>query len=52
VVNAASTHCSPCGACRQVIAEFSSADTDVIYHGANGMVSVKMGDLLPDGFRM
>jgi cytidine deaminase len=52
VVNAASAHCSPCGACRQVIAEFSSADTDVIYGGADGMVSTKMSDLLPDGFRM
>ena len=52
VVNAASEHCSPCGACRQVIAEFASAGTDVIYRGADGMVSIKMGDLLPDSFRM
>src|SRR5258708_5831887 len=31
VVNAADQPCSPCGACRQFIAEFASADTAIFY---------------------
>src|SRR5947209_7795242 len=52
VDNAAGVACSPCGACRQVIAEFSSADTVVWYRGAEGWVERKMGELLVDGFRL
>src|SRR5262249_8384086 len=36
VVNGSGKECSPCGACRQVMAEFSSADTVVIYKYAGG----------------
>jgi len=43
-------HCSPCGACRQVIAEFATADTQIHYHGQNGLVTVTMDKLLPDSF--
>lgn len=43
-------HCSPCGACRQVIAEFASPATKVHYRGASALVTVTMGDLLPDSF--
>ncbi len=49
--NVDAAHCSPCGACRQVIAEFASRDTDIFYRGPQGMVSAKMAELLPDGFR-
>ena len=43
-------HCSPCGACRQVIAEFATAATKVHYRGADDLVTVTMGELLPDSF--
>ncbi|HEY0565899.1 MAG TPA: cytidine deaminase [Terriglobales bacterium] len=48
--NAAGVHCSPCGACRQVIAEFSRPDTLVSYRGSTGIVTFTMRELLPDGF--
>lgn len=43
--------CSPCGACRQFIAEFSASDTVVFYQGKDGVVETTMAELLPDGFR-
>ncbi len=43
--------CSPCGACRQVIAEFAYAGTTIHYQGKNGDVTVSMEELLPDSFR-
>ncbi len=43
--------CSPCGACRQVIAEFAGPDTIIRYQGRNGEVRVSMEELLPDSFR-
>lgn len=39
----------PCGACRQVIAEFGSADTIVIVDEVGDFVA---SDLLPDAFRL
>ena len=39
---------SPCGACRQVISEFVSADFPIYFQGGSGeMVTKKMTDLLP-----
>jgi homotetrameric cytidine deaminase len=52
VDNAAQAHCSPCGACRQVIAEFGTPETEIHYRGANGMVTLTLAELLPDGFRL
>ncbi|MEO8725941.1 MAG: cytidine deaminase [Acidobacteriaceae bacterium] len=52
VVNFAGLPCSPCGACRQVIAEFSSPDTTVFYRGANGFVAMPMKELLPESFHL
>ncbi len=44
--------CSPCGACRQVIYEFSDEDTIVIMTNLKGDVVVKkIDELLPYGFR-
>ena len=41
---------SPCGACRQVIYEFSK-DLTIYFYGPNGYYrEFKIGDLLPDGF--
>ncbi|MBA3813157.1 MAG: cytidine deaminase [Alphaproteobacteria bacterium] len=42
--------CSPCGACRQVIQEFSSPDGVVIYKGENDYVTVSVAQILPGAF--
>lgn len=42
--------CPPCGACRQVIYEFAGQDFHIIYLGDEGIKSVSIEDLLPDGF--
>lgn len=49
VCNERGVPCSPCGACRQVIAEFGPQAT-VWYPGAKGIVAQTMRELLPDGF--
>ena len=49
VVNAQRVPCSPCGACRQVIAEFGR-EAIVYYQGENGMKEATIAQLLPDGF--
>ncbi|MGD0814263.1 MAG: cytidine deaminase [Verrucomicrobiota bacterium] len=49
VVNRRGVPCSPCGACRQVIAEFGP-DAVVWYLGAAGIASRSMRELLVDGF--
>ncbi|HUX79099.1 MAG TPA: cytidine deaminase [Alphaproteobacteria bacterium] len=50
VTTKADIPCSPCGACRQVIQEFSTPDTVVIYKGPSGFVNVTIGELLPGAF--
>lgn len=42
--------CSPCGACRQVIAEFANKNTIVIFLGQNGLEISTIIELLPQGF--
>lgn len=46
----------PCGACRQVIAEFAAPDVCVLYDCSNpdagGAVRTTVGALLPDAFRL
>jgi cytidine deaminase len=49
VLNHRGVPCSPCGACRQVIAEFGP-NAIVSYLGANGIVTRTMRELLVDGF--
>ena len=39
----------PCGACRQVLAEFCSPETPVIVHGVGVLT---LADLLPHAFRL
>ena len=51
VANNKGIACSPCGACRQFIAEFSDASTVVMYQGKKGIIEKKISDLLPDTFR-
>jgi homotetrameric cytidine deaminase len=42
----------PCGACRQVLAEFALPDTPVAFPAANGLRTMRFADLLPLGFDM
>ena len=43
--------CTPCGACRQFLAEFAGADMEVLCAKAGGRyVSYKLGELLPHIF--
>ncbi len=43
--------CAPCGACRQVISEFSTPETLVIYKGTEGYITTLLTHLLPDAFK-
>lgn len=49
VTNSQNIACSPCGACRQVIAEFGP-DAAVFYQGPDGIKELSMKQLLPDCF--
>ncbi len=49
VLNHRGVPCSPCGACRQVIAEFGP-NAAVSYLGVKSMVTRTMRELLVDGF--
>jgi cytidine deaminase len=51
VVNAQNVACSPCGACRQVIAEFGK-DIVVYYRGEDGIKETTIAELLPDSFSL
>ena len=49
VVNERNVACSPCGACRQVIAEFGP-NAEIFYSGPNGVQRSTTRELLPDSF--
>lgn len=51
VAGAANT-VSPCGACRQVIAQFAGPETRIVYPSGGALVSVRFIDLLPDPFKL
>ena len=51
VVGEAPGACPPCGACRQVLQEFS-AEAVVIYSGPEGLVQRPLEELLPEGFSL
>jgi len=51
VLNKRGIPCSPCGACRQVIAQFGP-NAVVWYQGKKGIVSRTMRELLVDGFKL
>jgi len=42
----------PCGACRQVLAEFALPDAPVVFPAADGQRTMAFGELLPLGFDM
>ena len=43
---------APCGACRQVLAEFGSPAMRVVYGAPGGPVETTLGALLPAAFRL
>jgi homotetrameric cytidine deaminase len=51
VVNGTRQAFPPCGACRQVIAEFAAPEAVVVYRSARGkLVRTTIGELLPQAF--
>lgn len=53
VVNLNGAACTPCGACRQTILEFSTPETIVFYPSASGeTVSTTLAAMLPEAFRL
>jgi homotetrameric cytidine deaminase len=52
VTNLNNSASSPCGACRQVLAEFMDADAWVIFPGESGREIRRLRELLPFGFRI
>ncbi len=42
----------PCGACRQVLAEFCGPDFPVYIRQADGYAATTLGELLPHGFKL
>ena len=51
VVNGEEVPCSPCGACRQVIAEFGE-NTVIVFKGQREYLDMSIADLLPESFRL
>lgn len=52
IVSSGETAASPCGACRQALAEFG-LDLEVVSEGSGGDVATwSLGELLPDAFRL
>lgn len=51
VVNGRDVPCSPCGACRQVIAEFGEY-TVCVFRGENEYIDMSIAELLPETFHL
>ncbi|ADW68135.1 cytidine deaminase [Granulicella tundricola] len=50
VVNLNGAACSPCGACRQTLAEFAAPGTTIVFPTETGTTTCTMADLLPNAF--
>lgn len=50
VANAASAPCPPCGACRQVMSEFVTADAVVTFPGERGWETMPFAQIFPMSF--
>ncbi len=44
--------CTPCGACRQVLSEFTEPDGNVILKIGNELKTYKLSELLPENFKL
>ncbi len=52
VVNLNGAASPPCGACRQMLAEFTEPDAPVVFPVADGMRTMSFEQILPLGFEM
>lgn len=52
VVNLNNAASPPCGACRQMLAEFAAPDTPIIFPAASGTRTMSLEEILPLGFDM
>ena len=52
IIIAPDKHCSPCGACRQMISEFSTLETKVFYYINGDLTEKKITEILPDSFKL
>jgi cytidine deaminase len=52
IANLNGTASPPCGACRQVLAEFILPDAPVVFPSAEGMRTMTFSELMPLGFEM
>lgn len=52
VINLNGEPSPPCGACRQMLAEFIAPDAPVIFPASNGMRTMSFSDLFPLAFEM
>lgn len=52
VINLNDAPSPPCGACRQMLAEFALPDAPVTFPAADGMRTMAFKDVLPLGFEM
>lgn len=43
---------APCGACRQVMAEFGDSDTVIVSYNGKAVKTWKLGELLPEAFKL
>jgi homotetrameric cytidine deaminase len=43
---------SPCGACRQMLAEFTLPDAPVVFPSTDGMITMPFKEVLPAAFEM
>ncbi len=50
VVNGNNAASPPCGACRQMLAEFTEPDAPVVFPAADGARTMRFADLLPCSF--
>lgn len=52
VANLNSAASPPCGACRQMLAEFASPDAPIVFPAASGTKKMRFDEVLPLGFDM
>jgi cytidine deaminase len=52
VASAARDGVTPCGMCRQTLAEFCGPDVPVYCDGPDGVATYRLGDLLPDAISL